>query len=120
MVPLKGIKKTHARVVKGGIYQLVNLCNGKRIFRISLIQISEIHTNPALTCFLLYHHGIGQQLRIKDLFNSPDLLKLTHFFLDYLQMCVRGFLKVLILRIYCWIHIQVMANEIRVNSWCFI
>jgi len=49
MVVLEGIKKTHPRMAKCYIEQLINFGNQKGVFRAGLIQIGEINTNLPFT-----------------------------------------------------------------------
>ena len=59
MISLESIKKTHSRVSKGGVYQLVFPQDREGVFRTSLIKISEVHTNSSLPILLFHCHSVS-------------------------------------------------------------
>ena len=65
-------------MARGYIYQLIYPRHRERIFWVGFIQIHEIYTNSPLFVLLLYHHSIAQPFRVKNLLDSPCLLKLHH------------------------------------------
>ena len=86
MVPLKGIQKAHSRMAYNCVHQLVNLRHRERVFWACFVQVCKIYTYTSLPRLLLYHHGVGQPFRVKNLFNSPSLLKFHHLVLYNIRM----------------------------------
>ena len=71
IVSLKSIKEAHPRITYGCIHQLIYPRKGERIFWTGFVQVCEVHTYPPLPVLLLYHHDVGQPLKIKNFLDSP-------------------------------------------------
>lgn len=46
-------------MIEGHIDKLVYLRNQEGLFKVSLIQICEVHANPPYSSLLLDYHGVG-------------------------------------------------------------
>ena len=104
----------------GCIHQLVYLRHGKWILGTSLIEVREIHAHSPLSCLLLYHHRIGQPLRIKNFFDSPSLLELGHLTSDSFGVLFWWAPRWLSFRNNGRIHIESMTDETWIYAWGFI
>ena len=101
-------------------HQLVYLRHGKRILGTSLIEIREVHAHSPLSYLLLYHHCIGQPLRIKNYFDSPSLPELGHLTSDSFSVLFLWSSRWLSFGNNGRIHVESMTNEIRIYTWGFI
>ena len=86
MVPLKSIQKTHPRMAHSCVHQLVNPRHRERVLWAGFVQVCKIYTYTPLSRLFLYHHSVSQPFRVKNLFNSPDLLKFHHLVLYSIRM----------------------------------
>ena len=68
------------------IHQLVNLRHRERVLWVGFVQVCKIYTYTPLPHLLLYHYGISQPFRVKNLFNSLSLLKFHHLVLYSIRM----------------------------------
>ena len=86
MITLEDIQETHLRMADSSIYQLVYLGHRKWILGTSLIYVREINAHSPLPTLFLHHHSICKPFRIENFFDSPNLLKSSHFLLDCFGM----------------------------------
>ena len=89
----------------GCIYQLIYLRHKEMIFWASFIQICEVYTDSPLSVLLLYHHSIGQPFRVKNLLNSPCLLKLHHLVPNSISVLLGWVLRWLLFGSNGWVNI---------------
>ena len=68
------------------IHQLVNLRHKERVLWAGFVQVCKIYAYAPLPSLLLYHYGVSQPFRVKNLFNSPSLFKFHHFILDSIKV----------------------------------
>ena len=71
------------------IHQLVNPRHREGIIWASPISICEVYTHPPFLILLLYHHGIGQPLRVENLIDSLCLFELLHLIPDGIRVILR-------------------------------
>ena len=72
-----------------GIHQLVYPRHGKKVIGASFIQICKAHSYTPLPILLLHYHCIGQLLKVENLLNSPNLLKLVHLLLYSIKILLK-------------------------------
>ena len=89
MVSLESIKETHPRMTYGCIHQLIYPRKGERIFWTDFVQVYEVYTYSPLTVLLLYHYGVNQPLRIKNLLDSPCSLQFNYLLFNSFIMISR-------------------------------
>ena len=114
MVAFEGIKKTHLTMAECCIDKLINFGKRKGAFGVGLIQISEINIDPPFTLLFLDYHSVGQQLKIKNLIDGPSLFELITFLLYYFGMFLRRLLRLLPLRCFGWVHVEMMTYELQI------
>ena len=102
------------------IHQLVYPRYQEGIFGASFVQICEIHTYSPLRILLLYHHRVGQPLKIKHLFYCSCLLKFGYFLFNNIGMFFGRAPRQLLLRGDTWLNVQMMTNEIWIHPGSFI
>ena len=120
MVPLKGIQKAHPRMAHSCVHQLVNLRHWERVLWAGFVQVCKIYTYAPLPRILLYHYGVSQPFRVKNLFNSPSLLKFHHLVLYSIRMFLGQTSRWLLPRGDKWTNIQMMADEAQIHSQSFV
>ena len=89
MVPLKGIEKTHLRMVHRCIHQLIDPRHKERVLWASFIQVCKVYTYVPFPSLLFYHYCISQSFKVKDFFDNPSLLELRHLVLDNIRVFIR-------------------------------
>ena len=68
------------------VHQLVNPRYRERVLWAVFVQVCKIYTYTLLPRLLLNHYGVSQPFRVKNLFNSPSLLKFHHIVLYSIRM----------------------------------
>ena len=79
VVPEKGIHETQQGVPSRGVYQLINLWQRIAVFRVSLVQIREVHTHSPCPVGLLHQNHIGDLFRLLTFSNESCIQQLMYF-----------------------------------------
>ena len=120
MISLKSIEEAHSGVPKCRINKLVYPQNTEWVFGACLIKIHEINIHFPFPGFFLDNYCVGQPFRVKNLFDSPSLLKFVDLLLNRIGMFLGRPSRLLFPQDCLWIYIQVMAYEFWINSRSFV
>ena len=77
------------------VNKLVNPWNKEWVFGACLIKIYEINTHSPFPKFFLDNYCVGKLLRVKNLFDSPNLLKFADLLLNRIGMFLERLLRLL-------------------------
>ena len=89
MIPREGIQDTQQVALGGGVDDLIDAGEQKRILRASFVEIGEVDTHTFLPPFLRHNDWVGQPIRVSYLANDPCSFQLAGL-LDDESLLFRG------------------------------
>lgn len=113
----KAARKLILGCPKGGIYKLIYFWYQEGILWSSFVQACKVHTHPPFPSLLLHYHDVGQPFQIENFFIGSSPFQLVYFLFNCIRVKIRGSTWVLFLWSAFRVHIEPMANELRIYPW---